>query len=65
MSNQESLNTLQKSTIIAGVLAVTIAGWYFLFTMDNNMAHMNMKGGGGVMDMSPKKEKKIKEGGGK
>ena len=56
MSNQESLNTLQKSTIIAGVLAVTIAGWYFLFTMDNNMAHMNMKGFGMGMDMSPKTE---------
>ena len=56
MSNQESLNTLQKSTIIGGVLAVTIAGWYFLFTMDNNMAHMNMKGFGMGMDMSPKTE---------
>ena len=56
MSNQESLNTFQKSTIIGGVLAVTIAGWYFLFTMDNNMAHMNMKGFGMGMDVSPKTE---------
>ena len=62
MSNQESLSSMQKNTVIAGVLAVALAGWYFLFTMDNNMSHMNMKGIGMGMDMKPQSEMKMDMG---
>ena len=62
MSNQESLSSMQKNTVIAGVLAVALAGWYFLFTMDNNMSHMNMKGIGMGMDMNPQSEMKMEMG---
>ncbi len=62
MSSQESLSSMQKNTVIAGVLAVAVAGWYFLFTMDNNMSHMNMKGIGMGMDMKPQSEMKMDMG---
>ena len=62
MSSQESLSSMQKNTVIAGILAVALAGWYFLFTMDNNMSHMNMKGIGMGMDMKPKSEMKMDMG---
>ena len=62
MSSQESLSSMQKNTVIAGVLAVALAGWYFLFTMDNNMSHMNMKGIGMGMDMNPQSEMKMEMG---
>ena len=62
MSSQESLSLMQKNTVIAGVLAVALAGWYFLFTMDNNMSHMNMKGIGMGMDMKPQSEMKMDMG---
>ena len=62
MSNQESLSAMQKNTVIAGILAVALAGWYFLFTMDNNMSHMNMKGIGMGMDTKPKPEMKMDMG---
>ena len=62
MSSQESLSSMQKNTVIAGVLAVALAGWYFLFTMDNNMSHMNMKGIGMGMDMKPQSEMKMDMG---
>ena len=62
MSSQESLSSIQKNTVIAGVLAVALAGWYFLFTMDNNMSHMNMKGIGMGMDMNPQSEMKMEMG---
>ena len=62
MSSQESLSSMQKNTVIAGVLAVAFAGWYFLFTMDNNMSDMNMKGIGMGMDMKPQSEMKMDMG---
>ena len=62
MSSQESLSAMQKNTVIAGILAVALAGWYFLFTMDNNMSHMNMKGIGMGMDMKPQSEMKMDMG---
>ena len=62
MSSQESLSSMQKNTVIAGVLAVALAGWYFLFTMDNNMSRMNMKGIGMGMDMNPQSEMKMEMG---
>ena len=62
MSSQESLSSMQKNTVIAGVLAVALAGWYFLFTMDNNMSDMNMKGIGMGMDMNPQSEMKMNMG---
>ena len=62
MSSQESLSAMQKNTVIAGILAVALAGWYFLFTMDNNMSHMNMKGIGMGIDTKPKSEMKMDMG---
>ena len=43
MSSQENLSKLQKNTVIAGILAISLAGWYFLFAMDANMKSMNME----------------------
>ena len=54
MNNQVDLSSIQKNTVIGGILAVSLAGWYFLFAMDNNMSNMNMG-----MDMKPKSEMKM------
>ena len=51
MSNQENLSKLQKNSVIGGILAISFAGWFFLFSMDSNMSHMNMDMGQMKMDM--------------
>ena len=54
MSNQENLSKLQKNSVIGGILAISFAGWLFLFNMDSNMSQMNMnmeKDSGMKMDM--------------
>ena len=62
MSSQEKLSNIQKNTVIGGILAVTLAGWFFLFAMDANMKSMDMDMSGGMhMDMKadPKSESKM------
>lgn len=59
MSSQENLSRIQKNTVIAGILAVSLAGWYFLFAMDANMKSMNMDMSSG-MHMNMKMEQKSK-----
>ena len=57
MSSQENLSKLQKNTVIAGILAISLAGWYFLFAMDANMKSMNMDMSDGMhmnMKINPK-----------
>ena len=51
MSNQENLSKLQKNSVISGILAISFAGWFFLFSMDSNMSQMNMDMGQMKMDM--------------
>ena len=62
MSSQENLSRIQKNTVIAGILAVSLAGWYFLFAMDANMKSMNMDMSSGMhidMKTEPKSETKM------
>ncbi len=62
MSSQEKLSNIQKNTVIGGILAVTLAGWFFLFAMDANMKSMDMDMSGGMhMDLKadPKSESKM------
>lgn len=62
MSSQENLSNIQKNTVIGGILAVTLAGWFFLFAMDANMKSMDMDMSDGMhMDMKvdPKSKSKM------
>jgi len=59
MSSQENLSKLQKNTVIAGILAISLAGWYFLFAMDAKMKCMNMDMSDG-MHMNMKTNPKFK-----
>ena len=61
MSSQEKLSNIQKNTVIGGILAVTLAGWFFLFAMDANMKSMDMDMSGGMhMDLKAKNQAKWK-----
>jgi len=42
VSSQKQLSRIQKNIVILGILTISIAGWYFLFTMDSNMSSMPM-----------------------
>jgi predicted metal-binding membrane protein len=59
MSSQESLSNIQKNTVIAGIIAISFASWYFLFAMDANMKSMNMDMSGMNMEMKSKSEIKM------
>ena len=61
MSSQENLSKMQKNTVVSGIIAISLASWYFLFTMNSNMAHMNMGTSSSEMkmDMKPKSEMKM------
>ena len=60
MSNQENLSKLQKNSVIGGILAISFAGWFFLFSMDSNMSHMNMDMDMGQMKMDMEKDSGMK-----
>jgi predicted metal-binding membrane protein len=66
MSSQENLSRIQKNIVVSGILAISIASWYFLFTMDSNMAKMDMgmssKMGEMKMDMGSKDKMKMDMG---
>jgi hypothetical protein len=34
MSSQENLSKIQKNTVVSGIIAISLASWYFLFTME-------------------------------
>jgi predicted metal-binding membrane protein len=61
MSSQESLSKMQKNTVVSGIVAISLASWYFLFIMNSNMAHMNIGTSSSEMkmDMKPKSEMKM------
>ena len=59
MSSQENLSNMQKNTVVAGIIAISLAGWYFLFAMDANMKRMDMDMSDG-MHMNMKAEPKSK-----
>ena len=56
--DQSSLSSIQRNIVISGIIAISIAGWFFLFTMDSNMSNMDMM----KMDMGSKSEMKMDMG---
>ena len=60
MSSQENLSKMQKNTVVSGIIAISLASWYFLFTMNSNMAHMNMGASSSEMKMGMKPKSEMK-----